>query len=302
MDHVFVSGDSKRCDEGPTCGQTCIVGPVDKSRKHRKTVRHFHEPGDFHELTFSCYRRLPLLTNDDWRQRLCRCIDTACQKTAVELVGFVLMPEHVHLLVFPLTDSETGNIPDYLSQLKNPFSRDIKKLLKVAKSPLLKRLTVRERPGKTCFRFWQEGAGFDRNLFTPAAIQASLDYIHNNPVQRANCHTSTGSARKHSIEANLDNARHAIEPATWQPPFSIIPAAPPIAFDPLSNGKSLCRSHWLKVRRRSNILQAPLCRTFIQCHPAAGQVRRVIPALVTREVFCRLATDFSAVASQVATS
>ena len=105
----------------------------------------------------------------------------------MELVGFVLMLEHIHLLVYPLTHSETGDIPDYLSQLKEPFSKEVKQLLTDAKSLLLKRLTVRERPGKTCFRFWQEGPGFDRNLFTPAAIQASLDYIHNNPVQRGLC-------------------------------------------------------------------------------------------------------------------
>jgi hypothetical protein len=29
---------------------------------HRKTVRHFHEVGYLHELTFSCYRSMPLLT------------------------------------------------------------------------------------------------------------------------------------------------------------------------------------------------------------------------------------------------
>ena len=57
------------------------------------------------------------------------------------------MPEHVHLLVYPLTDTETGNIPDYLSRLKEPFSKEIKQLLTDAKSLLLKRLTVRERPG-----------------------------------------------------------------------------------------------------------------------------------------------------------
>ena len=38
--------------------------------------------------------------------------------------------------------------------------------------------------GEVRFRFWQEGPGFDRNLFTPEALAASLDYIHNNPVQR----------------------------------------------------------------------------------------------------------------------
>jgi len=44
---------------------------------HRKTVRHFHEVGHLHELTFSCYRRLPLLTNDVWREKLARCVEAA---------------------------------------------------------------------------------------------------------------------------------------------------------------------------------------------------------------------------------
>jgi putative transposase len=51
----------------------------------------------------------------------------------------------------------------------------------------LTRLTVRERPGKECFRFWQEGPGFDRNLFSSDAIFASLEYIHDNPVSRGLC-------------------------------------------------------------------------------------------------------------------
>jgi putative transposase len=88
-------------------------------------------------LTFSCYRRLPLLTNDDWRGRLCRSIDAAGKKPDVELVGFVLMPEHVHLLVYPLTDSQDGNIPDYLQQLKQPFSKEIKKAAEGCQEPVI---------------------------------------------------------------------------------------------------------------------------------------------------------------------
>ena len=68
---------------------------------HRKTVRHFHEVGHLHELTFSCYQRMPLLTNDAWREKLARCVDAAGKETAIDLVGFVFMPEHVHLLVYP---------------------------------------------------------------------------------------------------------------------------------------------------------------------------------------------------------
>ena len=64
---------------------------------HRKTVRHFHETGHLHELTFSCYRRMPLLTNDVWREKLARCVEAAGKEWMVQLVGFVFMPEHVHL-------------------------------------------------------------------------------------------------------------------------------------------------------------------------------------------------------------
>ena len=152
---------------------------------HRKTVRHYHEPGHLHEFTFSCYQRRPLLTNDDWRERLSRCIDAAGEETRIELVAFVFMPEHVHLLVYP-TEPEP-NLSLYLARIKQPFSKEIKELLVAHRSPLLDRLTVQERPGRMCFRFWQEGPGFDRNLWTAEAIQASMDYIHRNPVERGLC-------------------------------------------------------------------------------------------------------------------
>lgn len=158
---------------------------MDRSQRHRKTIRHFHQPGDFHELTFSVYRRLPLLTNDDWRRQLSRSIDQANQEESMQLVAFVFMPEHLHLLVYP-----TRPQPDlglYLARIKQPSSKQIKQLLEEARSPLIAKLTVRERPGKFCFRFWQEGPGFDRNLFTADAIAASIDYIHNNPVTRGLC-------------------------------------------------------------------------------------------------------------------
>ena len=79
------------------------------------------------------------------------------------------------------------SISRYLARIKQPFSKQIKEVLFEQGSRLLSKLTVRERPGKECFRFWQEGPGFDRNLFSPAAITASLEYIHNNPVSRGLC-------------------------------------------------------------------------------------------------------------------
>ncbi|MCC9608912.1 transposase [Blastopirellula sp. JC732] len=153
--------------------------------QHRKRVKHFHVPGHFHELTFSCYRRRPLLTNDTWRSIFARAIDDACQAEQCQLIAMVFMPEHVHLLVLP-----TGfdvNISRLLQQMKQPTSVQIKEILITAQSRLLDELTIAERPGKRTFRFWQEGSGYDRNLFQSSAVKAAIEYIHENPVRRGLC-------------------------------------------------------------------------------------------------------------------
>ena len=100
----------------------------------------------------------------------------------MRLAAFVFMPEHVHLLVVPIGSEPAIGL--YLARIKQPFSKWIKQRLVDVKSSLINRLAVIERPGKTCFRFWQEGPGYDRNLTTPAVIEAAIDYIQMNPVRR----------------------------------------------------------------------------------------------------------------------
>ena len=100
------------------------LGPENGTAKDNSA---FPEQGHLHELTFSCYRRMPLLTNDSWLEKLARCIDSAGEETATDLVGFVFMPEHIHLLVYPKDpDPPIGR---YLARLKQPFSKQIKEIL-----------------------------------------------------------------------------------------------------------------------------------------------------------------------------
>lgn len=172
---------------------------------HRKRVKHFHEPGDVHEFTFSCYRRRPLLTNDRWRGHLADSIEAACEQFRFQLVALVFMPEHVHLLTLPL-DAEPA-IARFLAAVKRPVSSNVRADLAKCGSPLLIELTVTERPGKTCFRYWQEGPGYDRNLRTAAAILRAIDYLHANPVRRGLCTTPTdwkwSSARWYASDGQL---------------------------------------------------------------------------------------------------
>ena len=152
---------------------------------HRKTVKHYDDPGQAHELTFSCYRRMALLTDDSRRRLLSKAIDRATDKQGFALIAFVYMPEHVHLLVCPREPA--AKVERLLFAIKRPVSFRIKQDLQQRRDPLLGRLTIRERPGKQSFRFWQEGPGYDRNLRSLETVRRAIDYIHHNPVRRGLC-------------------------------------------------------------------------------------------------------------------
>ena len=68
---------------------------------HRKRVRPDEGPGTLHELTFSCYHRMPLLAKSRWRGMLSEAVDRALGRDRFCFVAFVYMPKHMHLLVWP---------------------------------------------------------------------------------------------------------------------------------------------------------------------------------------------------------
>jgi len=124
------------------------------------------------------------------------------------LVAFVYMPDHVHLIVYPLAGS-TG-IDRLLRAIKRPYSYRIKQQLIASKSGLLRRFTVRQRPGVETFRYWQEGPGYDRNLTEAATVLSAIDYVHLNPVRRGLCLSATdwrwSSAKHYTSEQAPDDS------------------------------------------------------------------------------------------------
>jgi putative transposase len=62
---------------------------------HRKLVRSYNEPGHAHELTFSCFRRLPLLSKDRSRSWFIEAMESARQRRQLALWAYVIMPEHI---------------------------------------------------------------------------------------------------------------------------------------------------------------------------------------------------------------
>jgi putative transposase len=146
-----------------------------------KRVKRFNVPGHVHFITFSCYQRLPLLSNGSWRDFLATCVREACDKLNFALWAYVLMPEHVHLLVRPR--NETYKISEFFYEAKKPFATKIISELREKNAFVLKKLEVKNA-GERAHRFWQPGGGYDSNLWSWERIIQKAVYCHNNPVKR----------------------------------------------------------------------------------------------------------------------
>jgi len=147
----------------------------------RKKIKHHNVPGDAHYLTFSCYRGIALLSKDRTRQWFVDGLAHARGRQHFDLWAWVIMPEHVHLLICPR--ELTYKMEAILPSIKKPVSQRALQFLHEHAPEFLEKLTVRNR-NRTYRRFWQAGPGYDANMYELESIYNAIEYIHNNPVRR----------------------------------------------------------------------------------------------------------------------
>ena len=151
--------------------------------RHRQN---FNDPGDAHELTFSCYRGYPFMRAERTCQWLATSINAARVSLDIDLWAFVFMPEHVHLIVHPR--QPVYDIAVIRQGDQGARSRDAFCYLRRHAPEWIPRLT-RRRGKHVEHLFWQSGGGYDRNIKTPKTLLAMIDYVHNNPVRRGSGET-----------------------------------------------------------------------------------------------------------------
>ena len=152
---------------------------------HRKRIRHSNDPGHAHFLTFSCYRCQPFLARDRTRNWLIDSIRQSLIRHNFALWAYVIMPEHVHLLIWPMRDDY--DISSFLKSAKESVAKRAVAYVRKMAPDFLPKMLDRQPSGRKCYRFWQRGPGYDRNLWSPEHIWDKIDYIHGNPVQRGLC-------------------------------------------------------------------------------------------------------------------
>ncbi|MBL8745248.1 MAG: transposase [Phycisphaerae bacterium] len=139
-------------------------------------MKRWEAPGDVRFVTFSCEKRLPLFGSARIRDVFADRLGATRDLFRCELFAWVVMPEHVHLIVRP----KDGELEPVLDYLKKSVSRKIISRWRELNAPILKKI---ELPNGSP-RFWQKGGGFDRNIRHEGEFVREVRYIHRNPVER----------------------------------------------------------------------------------------------------------------------
>jgi len=145
-----------------------------------RTVQRWNLPGDAHESTFSCFHERRLLTSQQTCQWLAEAINDAVDKHQMHVWSYVFMPEHVHLLYFPL--QEEYSVSDFLGCVKKSVARRAIGYVRRVNPLGLAQLATGQK--RSPYRFWQAGGGYDRNVNDVRTARWMARYIHNNPVRR----------------------------------------------------------------------------------------------------------------------
>jgi REP-associated tyrosine transposase len=148
--------------------------------------KHYYGLNHLHFLTRSTYRRARLFDSDKFRRRWVKTLEELRSELGFKIIGYVLMPEHFHLLLWPSAEANPSQILQKLQDRTALFV--LKNLKENATHAWCRKMLDQVRLPVTVhhharFRVWQR-RGYDFNVWSSKKRNEKLDYMHNNPVVR----------------------------------------------------------------------------------------------------------------------
>jgi putative transposase len=138
-------------------------------------LKRYYGTRHLHFITCSCYHRQPWLGSALRRDLFLRVFEQVRQRYGCVVVGYVVMPEHIHLLI---SEPEKGDPSKVMQSLKQGFAR---RLLRQVR----RRGTAAQQElfGQRIEHVWQHRF-YDFNVWSKRKRIEKLRYMHRNPVQR----------------------------------------------------------------------------------------------------------------------
>jgi REP-associated tyrosine transposase len=140
-----------------------------------KGLRRIYGRGDFHFITCSCYHRQAFLKSARRRDVFLEILEQVRKKYRFIIAGYVVMPEHFHLLI---SEPEQNTPSAVMRVLKQRVAR---KLLPRRRSKHPSQQLLFE--DEVALKFWQ-ARFYDFNVYSRKKRVEKLRYIHRNPVKR----------------------------------------------------------------------------------------------------------------------
>ena len=129
-------------------------------------LRHYDDLGTARFVTFCCYRLGEYLSDSRALELLIKYINEGRTKHGFHLLGYVIMPEHVHLVLLPPDGMKLGLV---IREIKSRMAREYFAL------------TANRTLGTRVF--WQKRC-YDHNCRSADTVREKIIYCHNNPVKR----------------------------------------------------------------------------------------------------------------------
>lgn len=135
-------------------------------------LKRYYGHGHLHFLTCGCYHRQPWLAQPRRRDLFLEILEQVRQRYRFVVVGYVIMPEHIHLLI---SEPERGTPSTIMQVVKQRFARRV--LRRKRRTPAQGELWP-DSPHVWQHRF------YDFNVWSERKRIEKLRYMHRNPVKR----------------------------------------------------------------------------------------------------------------------
>ena len=144
----------------------------------KQRLRRRYGLGQLHFVTCSCYRRAALLGTERARHLFLKILDEVRERYDFALLGYVVMPEHIHLLI---SEPNVGTPSTVMQVLKQRVSRALHRRRRRVRSG--QKCLWEEAPVRKYQPFWQRRF-YDFNVWSAKKKNEKMNYMHFNPVKR----------------------------------------------------------------------------------------------------------------------
>ena len=137
-----------------------------------------------HFITATVIDWIDIFTRQIYRDIIIDCLDFCIRNKGMILYGYVIMSNHIHLII----QSEDGKLSDLIRDFKKFTANSI--LTKIKDEPESRREWILERcklatknhSRNKNYQFWQYG-NHAEEIFSSTFMWSKLDYVHMNPVR-----------------------------------------------------------------------------------------------------------------------